>query len=82
MSPIENARPDLLFISEPFAKQLVEFWYLMVISWKRARKMGALVDFLGNIVISRFMFGLGIAHGGITGMIICKQWNLNFLFGW
>jgi len=42
--------------------------------------MGALVNFLGNSVRLRFMFGLGIAHGGIAGMIIGKQWNLNFLF--
>jgi len=37
--------------------------------------MGALVDFLGNFVTrrSRFMFGLGIVHGGIAGMIIDKQ---------
>jgi len=44
--------------------------------------MGALADFLGNFVRSRFMFGLGIAHAGITGMIIDKQWNLNPLFSW
>jgi len=44
--------------------------------------MGALVDFLWNFVRSRFMFGLGIALGGIAGIIIGKQWNLNFLFSW
>ena len=75
MSPIENARPVLLFILEPSVKQMVGFWYLVVISWKRARKMGALVVFWGNFVSSRFMFGLGIAHGGISGMIIGKQWE-------
>jgi len=35
--------------------------------------MGVLVDFLANFVRSRFMFGLGIAHGGIAGMKIDKQ---------
>jgi len=29
--------------------------------------------FFGNFVRSRFMFGLGIAHGGIAGMKIDKQ---------
>jgi len=60
----------------------IGFWYWIVISWKRARKMRALVDFMGNFVRSRFMFGLGIAHGGIAGIIINKQWNLNSLFSW
>jgi len=81
-SPIENARPGLLFILESSVKQMVGFWYLNTISWIGARKLGALVDFLGNFVRSRFMFGLGIAHGGIAGMIIAKQWNLNFSFSW
>ena len=44
--------------------------------------MGALVDFLGSFVRSRFMFDLGIAHDGIAGMIIGKQWDLNFSFSW
>jgi len=44
--------------------------------------MGALVDFLGNFVKSRFMFDLSITHGDIAGMIIGEQWNLNSLFSW
>jgi len=43
---------------------------------------GSADGFLGNFVRSRFMFGLGIAQGGISGMIIGEQWNLNFLFSW
>jgi len=73
MSLIENARPVSLLILEPSVKQMVGFWYLIVISRKRARKMGTPVVFLGNFVSSKFMFGLGIAHGGISGMIIGKQ---------
>jgi len=40
--------------------------------------MGALVDFLGNFVRSRFMFGLGIAHGGIAEMIIDTSMKMQF----
>ena len=80
MSPIENSRPVLLFILELSVKQMVGFWYLIVIPWKRARKIGALVDFSGNFVRSRFKIGLSIAHNGIAGMIIGKQWNLSSVF--
>ena len=82
LSPIENAKPDLLFILESSVKQMIRFWYLIVISGKRARKMRVLVDFLGYFVSSRFIFGLAIAHGGIAGTIIDKQWNLNLIFSW
>jgi len=65
MSPMENARPVVLFISQPSVKQMVGFWYLVVISWKRVRKMGALrwwFFWFGEFCeSSRFMFGLGIA---------------------